>query len=58
MESDSALHGDVLDGAEVSPSADNQQETAAEISENNGTEDESGATTGIYCNKQQIAMHQ
>ncbi|XP_026323467.1 host cell factor 1-like isoform X2 [Hyposmocoma kahamanoa] len=46
MESDSALHGDVLDGAEVSPSADNQQETAAEISENNGTEDESGATPG------------
>lgn len=51
MESDSALPSDVLDGAEVSPSADNQQETASEISENNGTEEESGATAGIYCNK-------
>lgn len=50
MESDSALHDDVLDGAEVSPSADNQQETAAELSENNVAEDESGATAGMYCN--------
>ncbi|XP_049887483.1 host cell factor 1-like isoform X2 [Pectinophora gossypiella] len=44
MESDPALHGDVLDGAEVSPSADNQQATIAEISANNATGDETEAS--------------
>lgn len=51
MESDSALHGDVPDGAEVSPSADSQPESNAEISDNNVTSNESGAAAGSFCIK-------
>ncbi|KAJ2946465.1 hypothetical protein O0L34_g12509 [Tuta absoluta] len=43
MESDSALQSDVLDGAEVSPSGENQQETIPEIPDNNAPGDDAGA---------------
>lgn len=42
MESDSALHGDVPDGAEVSPLEDNQDNTA-EAAENNVSSQEEAA---------------
>ncbi|XP_034824054.1 host cell factor-like isoform X3 [Maniola hyperantus] len=40
MESDSALHGDIPDGAEMSPLVENQAETVGEISDNNIAPDE------------------
>ncbi|CAH2100006.1 unnamed protein product [Euphydryas editha] len=43
MESDSALHGDVPDGAEMSPLIENQAETIGELAENNGAANESEA---------------
>lgn len=54
MESDSALHGDVPDGAEVSPSVEDEQEAIAEISENNVTSNEASAALGIIYNNNQI----
>lgn len=46
MESDSGLHGDIPDGAEVSPLAESQStDTVADISENNVTSQESEAAT-------------
>ncbi|XP_052737220.1 host cell factor [Bicyclus anynana] len=41
MESDSALHGDIPDGAEMSPLVENQAETVGEIGDNNIVPDES-----------------
>ncbi|CAG9783066.1 unnamed protein product [Diatraea saccharalis] len=47
MESDSGLHGDIPDGAEVSPLAESQpSDIIADISENNVTSQESEATLG------------
>ncbi|XP_045451589.1 host cell factor-like [Melitaea cinxia] len=43
MESDSALHDDVPDGAEMSPLIENQAETIGELAENNVAADESEA---------------
>lgn len=46
MESDSGLHGDIPDGAEVSPLAESQPiDSGAEISESNVTSQESEAVT-------------
>ncbi|KAL0850252.1 hypothetical protein ABMA28_012098 [Loxostege sticticalis] len=47
MESDSGLHGDIPDGAEVSPLAESQPiDSVAELSENNVTSQDSEAVTG------------
>jgi hypothetical protein len=47
MESDSGLHGDLPDGAEVSPLAESQStDASADISENNVTSQESEAVAG------------
>lgn len=43
MESDSALHGDVPDGAEVSPLEENQAGDAIDASESNVTSNEEAA---------------
>ncbi|XP_045502205.1 host cell factor-like isoform X1 [Colias croceus] len=43
MESESVLHGDVSDGAEMSPLVENQPETIGEIAENNITTEHSDA---------------
>lgn len=43
MESDSALHGDVPDGAEMSPMIDNPAETIGDVAVNNIAPDESEA---------------
>ncbi|XP_026484315.2 host cell factor-like isoform X1 [Vanessa tameamea] len=43
MESDSALHGDLPDGAEMSPLIENQAETIGDLAENNVAADESEA---------------
>lgn len=49
MESDSALHAEIADGGEMSPLAENQQEseTLPEISDNNVTTDDSEAVPAL-----------
>lgn len=47
MESDSALHGDVPDGAEMSPLIDNPAETIGEDAVNNIAANESEAVPAV-----------
>lgn len=57
MESDSGLHGDIPDGAEVSPLAESQPiDSVAELSENNVTSQDSEAVTGEESGKNEKSI--